>query len=35
MFSRMRIAQGGALSKYYPLDDDAAAEYEQWRNTQG
>ena len=34
VFSRMRIAQGGALSKYYPLDDDAAAEYEQWRNGQ-
>jgi regulator of RNase E activity RraA len=30
-FSRMRIQQGGALSKYYPLDAEARQEYEQWR----
>jgi regulator of RNase E activity RraA len=30
-FSRERLAQGGALSRYYPLDDSARAEYEQWR----
>ena len=32
VFSRLRIAQGGALSKYYPLDDEASAEYQQWRD---
>ncbi|HLH58450.1 MAG TPA: hypothetical protein VKV33_04785 [Streptosporangiaceae bacterium] len=30
-FSRERLAQGGALSRYYPLDESARAEYEQWR----
>lgn len=30
-FARMRIDAGGALSRYYPLDDEAAAEYEDWR----
>jgi regulator of RNase E activity RraA len=35
IFSRSRIAEGGALSKYYPLDDDAAREYEQWRARRG
>lgn len=31
VFSRMRIAQGGPLSKYYPLDEEATLEYERWR----
>ncbi|HSZ41267.1 MAG TPA: hypothetical protein VK817_15035 [Trebonia sp.] len=31
VFSRERLAAGGALSRYYPLDDNARAEYEQWR----
>ncbi|MDX2077837.1 MAG: ribonuclease activity regulator RraA [bacterium] len=31
-FSRMRIQQGGALGKYYPLNAEARQEYEQWRN---
>jgi regulator of RNase E activity RraA len=31
-FSRERLAAGGALSKYYPLDEDARAEYEEWRS---
>lgn len=31
-FSRMRLKQGGALGKYYPLDAEAQQEYEQWRN---
>lgn len=35
VFSRLRIAEGGALSKYYPLDDEASGEYQQWRNAQG
>jgi len=30
-FSRRRITEGGALSKYYPLDDDAQQEYVEWR----
>jgi regulator of RNase E activity RraA len=30
-FSRERLAHGGALSRYYPLDESARAEYEQWR----
>lgn len=34
-FSRRRIAEGGALSKYYPLDDDAEQEYLRWRAAQG
>ncbi len=32
-FSRMRLAQGGDLRKYYPLTDEARAEYEEWRRT--
>ncbi len=31
LFSRQRIDEGGRLSKYYPLDEDAVVEYEQWR----
>lgn len=34
-FSRMRLSQGGDLRKYYPLSDEARAEYEAWRATQG
>lgn len=34
-FSRERLAEGGALSKYYPLDDTARVEFEQWRGTHG
>lgn len=30
-FSRQRLAEGGDLKKYYPLREDARAEYEQWR----
>jgi regulator of RNase E activity RraA len=33
-FSRMRLAQGGDLRKYYPLREDARAEYEAWRKEQ-
>lgn len=32
-FSRMRIQQGGALGKYYPLNAEGRQEYEQWRDT--
>ena len=33
-FTRMRLAQGGDLRKYYPLDDEARKEYEAWREEQ-
>ena len=33
-FSRMRLAEGGDLRKYYPLREDAQAEYEAWRAKQ-
>jgi len=28
------LAQGGHLRKYYPLNEDAQAEYQAWRKTQ-
>ena len=34
-FSRMRLAEGGDLRKYYPLSEEARAEYEAWRQAQG
>ena len=34
-FSRMRLSQGGELRKYYPLSEEARAEYEAWRKEQG
>ncbi|RME50118.1 MAG: ribonuclease activity regulator RraA [Caldilineae bacterium] len=34
-FSRMRLAEGGELRKYYPLSEEARAEYEAWRRQQG
>jgi regulator of RNase E activity RraA len=33
-FSRMRLAQGGDLRKYYPLSKEAWPEYEAWRAAQ-
>lgn len=33
-FSRMRLAEGGDLRKYYPLSDEARVEYEAWRREQ-
>ena len=30
-FSRMMLARGGHLKKYYPLSEEARAEYEEWR----
>ena len=30
IFSRMKLEEGGALEKYYPLNDEARAEYEAW-----
>lgn len=34
-FTRIRLAEGGELRKYYPLSDEARAEYEEWRKSQG
>ncbi len=33
-FSRIRLSEGGDLRKYYPLREDAQAEYEEWRKAQ-
>jgi regulator of RNase E activity RraA len=33
-FARMRLAEGGDLRKYYPLSEEARAEYEAWRDAQ-
>jgi len=33
-FSRLKLAEGGDLRKYYPLSDAARAEYEAWRRAQ-
>ena len=30
VFSRMRLKAGGALRRYYPLDEEGQAEYQQW-----
>ncbi len=34
-FTRLRLSEGGELRKYYPLNDEARAEYEAWRKEQG
>jgi regulator of RNase E activity RraA len=34
-FSREKLAEGGALSKYYPLSDEGWREYEAWRVAHG
>lgn len=33
-FTRMKLLEGGDLRKYYPLNDEARAEYEEWKKTQ-
>jgi regulator of RNase E activity RraA len=33
-FSRLRLSQGGDLRKYYPLTEEARAEYEAWKKEQ-
>jgi regulator of RNase E activity RraA len=33
-FSRLKLAEGGDLRKYYPLSDEARVEYEAWRRAQ-
>jgi regulator of RNase E activity RraA len=32
-FSKMKLAEGGDLRKYYPLREDARTEYEEWRKS--
>jgi regulator of RNase E activity RraA len=34
-FSRLKLAEGGDLRKYYPLRADARPEFEAWRKEQG
>ncbi len=34
VFSRIKLAEGGALSKYYPLNEEGQREYEAWRAQQ-
>ncbi len=31
VFSRIKLAEGGALTKYYPLNEEGQREYEEWR----
>jgi hypothetical protein len=33
-FSRLRLSEGGDLTKYYPLSEAAMEEYATWRNSQ-
>jgi regulator of RNase E activity RraA len=33
LFSRTHIAAGGALRRYYPLDDEGRVEFEHWKAT--
>ncbi|HZC26317.1 MAG TPA: hypothetical protein VE287_04795 [Actinopolymorphaceae bacterium] len=33
-FSRLKLAEGGDLAKYYPLDEEGWAEYVAWREAQ-
>ena len=35
VFSRIKLAEGGALRKYYPLNDEGWTEYQEWRRAQG
>ena len=34
-FSRLKLQEGGALRKYYPLSDEGRIEYDEWRLEQG
>jgi regulator of RNase E activity RraA len=35
VFTKLRLREGGDLRKYYPLNDEARAEYEVWKKAQG
>ena len=34
-FTRLRLSQGGELRKYYPLNDEARIEWEEWKKAGG
>ena len=34
VFSRLKLAAGGSLKKYYPLNQEGQREYEEWRKSQ-
>lgn len=34
VFSRIRLAEGGSLRRYYPLDEEGEREYEAWKKEQ-
>lgn len=34
VFSRIKLAEGGSLRRYYPLDEEGQREYEAWRRDQ-
>jgi regulator of RNase E activity RraA len=34
VFSRLRLAEGGSIKKYYPLNEEGQQEYEAWRAAQ-
>ena len=34
-FTRLKLSEGGELSKYYPLNDEAKVEYRAWRKENG
>lgn len=34
VFSRIKLAEGGSLKKYYPLNEEGWREYEEWRKHQ-
>jgi regulator of RNase E activity RraA len=34
VFSRIKLAEGGSLRKYYPLNEEGQREYEEWRRQQ-
>jgi regulator of RNase E activity RraA len=33
VFSRQKLAEGGSLKKYYPLNEEGWAEYEAWKRS--
>jgi regulator of RNase E activity RraA len=35
VFTRIKLSEGGDLRKYYPLNDEAKVEYEEWKKTNG
>jgi regulator of RNase E activity RraA len=35
VFTKLKLSEGGELRKYYPLTEEARAEYEEWKKGQG